>query len=223
MHDFEGNFIDANPAALKLMGYTKEEVLSLNYASLIGKDQSQKALNALAELKEKGYQENMTEFCIRDKEGKDIYVETKAAVIEHLGKPFAIQGIARDITERKRIEKALNEERRRFKVLAEESPFGISIISKEGHKSYLNQKFIEMFGYTLEDIPTGREWFLKAYQDEEYRRKVISTWTQDLKDSESGLSRPRTVGGPYCLDSLMGEISYESIGFLRHQAASANG
>lgn len=86
----------------------------------------------------------------------------------------------------------MNEERRGFKVLAEESPFGISIISKEGHNSYLNQKFIEMFGYTLEDIPTDREWFLKAYPDEEYRRKVISTWTQDLKDSESGLSRPRT-------------------------------
>ena len=39
IHDFEGNFIDANPAALKLFGYTKDEIRSLNFASLLSQDQ----------------------------------------------------------------------------------------------------------------------------------------------------------------------------------------
>jgi PAS domain S-box-containing protein len=47
----------------------------------------------------------------------------------------------------------------------------------------LNKRFSEVFGYTLEDIPTGRDWFHKAYPDPDYRRKAISAWKGDLRQS----------------------------------------
>ena len=37
--DFEGNFIDANDAAPELLGYSKDNIKSLNFMSLLGKDQ----------------------------------------------------------------------------------------------------------------------------------------------------------------------------------------
>jgi PAS domain S-box-containing protein len=49
-----------------------------------------------------------------------------------------------------------------------------------------------MFGYDLRDFQTGREWFLLAYPDPDYRKKVISEWKSDLEDSCAGDQRPRT-------------------------------
>ena len=61
----------------------------------------------LEELKETGTQKQATEFRIRRKDGELIYVESIAAVIYRHGKPHAVQAIARDITESKRMKDAL--------------------------------------------------------------------------------------------------------------------
>ncbi|MHC4455625.1 MAG: hybrid sensor histidine kinase/response regulator, partial [Planctomycetota bacterium] len=96
-----------------------------------------------------------------------------------------------DITARKRAQAALDLEREKFRILIEESPLGASLIGKDGHYKYINPKFVEIFGYTLEDIPTGRDWFAKAYPDPQYRKDVISTWINDMKMAKDGESRPR--------------------------------
>ncbi|MGB8707473.1 MAG: PAS domain S-box protein [Dehalococcoidia bacterium] len=103
LHDFEGNFIDANNAALNLLGYKKQEILSLNFASLLTQDQMPKVIQTLEELKKTGAQREVTEFRLKRKDGDFVDVETKASVIDRDGKPYAIQGIGRDITERKKM------------------------------------------------------------------------------------------------------------------------
>lgn len=58
-------------------------------------------------------------------------------------------------------------------------PFIISEIIDNVHlNTYLNEKFIEEIGYTLEEIPTIDKWYEKAYPDEFSRNKVISAWDQ---------------------------------------------
>ncbi len=96
-----------------------------------------------------------------------------------------------DITDRKRAEETLRQEKEKFRILVEESPLGVALINEEGFYQYLNPKFIEIFGYTLRDIPTGRDWFEKAFPDEVYRKSVISIWKKDLIESRIGESRPR--------------------------------
>ncbi len=87
----------------------------------------------------------------------------------------------------------MHREKEKFRILVEQLPMGVSIIkkSKEGHYEYINPKFIEMFGHTLEDIPTGKKWFRKAYPDPENRNQVISTWITDHKEFKVGEARPR--------------------------------
>ena len=107
-------------------------------------------------------------------------------------KIVGVFGIARDVTAHKQAQEALRESREKYRILVEKSPLGVSMIEKDGRYKYVNHKFVEMFGYTLEDIPTGREWFAKAYPDPEARNQIISTWIGDLKKSEIGEVRGRT-------------------------------
>ncbi|MCJ7663789.1 MAG: PAS domain S-box protein, partial [Desulfobacterales bacterium] len=94
--------------------------------------------------------------------------------------------------ELKGVDEGLKAEKEKFQVLVEEAPLGVSLIGDGGHYKYINSKFIEIFGYTLEDIPTGKEWFRKAYPDKTYRRHVVATWINDLKKAARDESRPRT-------------------------------
>ena len=102
--DFAGNFIDANDAALELLGYTRDEIKSLNFGSLLDKDQLPLAVETAEEILKDGSQKKVAEYKLRRKDGEYIYVKTMGAMINRDGKPFAIQGIGRDITERKRSE-----------------------------------------------------------------------------------------------------------------------
>ncbi|MGV7223527.1 MAG: PAS domain S-box protein, partial [Nitrospinales bacterium] len=132
--------------------------------------------------------------------------------------------LQKEIDRHKLTEKTLELEKERLRILTENSPFGISLISADGRYLYLNPKFIDIFGYELEDIPTGKEWFQKAFPDREYRDQIISAWIQDQKAFGVGETRPRTFATiskgnieklihfrPVALESKQQLIIYEDI------------
>jgi PAS domain S-box-containing protein len=104
----------------------------------------------------------------------------------------ANEQLRREIVERRRSDAALIREKENFRILVEESPLGVAVVGKDGHYKYINPKFVKIFGYSREDIPTGRDWFNRAFPDLGYRNQVISTWINDFRESNVGESRPRT-------------------------------
>lgn len=89
-------------------------------------------------------------------------------------------------------EEALRESEQRFRSLVTSAPIGLCIIAKDDTYEYVNPKFVEIFGYTLDDVPTGKKWFEKAYPDPECRQKAIACWIEDLTGAKVGETRPRT-------------------------------
>jgi len=87
---------------------------------------------------------------------------------------------------------ALSREKQKLQLLVEKSPFAVAIINQEGNYSYVNPKFTELFGYTLEDVPTGRSWFEKAHPDSERKKEVLTAWFEDLRKFPLGEIHPRT-------------------------------
>lgn len=87
---------------------------------------------------------------------------------------------------------ALSRERQKLQLLVEKSPFALTMINPEGNYTYVNPKFTELFGYTLEDIPTGKVWFEKAYTDPKRRKEALAAWFEDLRKHPLGETRPRT-------------------------------
>lgn len=60
--------------------------------------------------------------------------------------------------------------------LLDRCPIAMAVQEKDGKFVFLNDKFVETFGYTIEEMPTVDDWWPLAYPDEEYRRKVLNSW-----------------------------------------------
>jgi len=87
-------------------------------------------------------------------------------------------------------QEALQGEKKTFLTILENYPTGVILIDADGKFQYVNPEFTRITGYTLQDVPSGRDWLRKAYPDPAYRKKVITTWKQDML-SEAGRSRDR--------------------------------
>ncbi len=151
LHDFEGRFLDANKAALKLLGYTKKQISNLSFVSLLDQPQLPRAFKLLDEIRMTGHQKEPSLFKLKTKNGDCVWAETEATVIYREGKPYAIQGIARDITESIEGEAKLRESQERYRTLAENAMDGIYIISPEGFE-YVNQAFEKIFSYKSKEV-----------------------------------------------------------------------
>lgn len=93
--------------------------------------------------------------------------------------------IIRDITERKRIEGALLESERQLRMMIEKSPLPMVITDDNQDIEFYNDKFIELFGYTLKDISTADKWWKTCYPDEEYRNQVMQSWVDAIEKAQA--------------------------------------
>jgi diguanylate cyclase (GGDEF)-like protein/PAS domain S-box-containing protein len=118
IHDLEGNFLDMNPAALKMLGCGRDEIPSLNLCSLLGVEQAKNALHRLRQFESTGIRTENPHFRLKVKSGAFVEVETTITIIPCEGSTRAVLGIARDITERERAEKDLRENAERFRIMS---------------------------------------------------------------------------------------------------------
>ncbi|MBW2307250.1 MAG: HD domain-containing protein [Deltaproteobacteria bacterium] len=125
-------------------------------------------------------------------------------------KKVDVMCITKNLADSKQVVEGLRESDERFRIIAELSPFPISIIDSNGRYLYLNQKFIEVFGYTMDDIPSGREWFSLAYPNPEYRRQALSAWFSDVEKFRNYMVRPREFRVT-CKDGKIRNILFRTV------------
>lgn len=113
----------------------------------------------------------------RKKDGGTIYVEVYGSRTVRAGKP-AVIGTLVDVTQRRLVEKALQESESKFKTLAERSLVGI-FLSQDGVMKYANHRMLEISGYTEEET-IGRmrpdDFLLKEEMSkvDDHIRKLLS-------------------------------------------------
>jgi PAS domain S-box-containing protein len=72
-----------------------------------------------------------------------------------------------------------------FRLFAENSPVSILMTDNIGNTLYLNPKFNETFGYSIDDIPDIERWWPLAYPEEEYREIVKAEWGKIFLNANS--------------------------------------
>lgn len=148
VHDLEGNYLSINEAGLRIFGYTFEEALQLNMRQIAVPEHYALMKDKLAaKLSDSSKQTSYEVDCIR-KDGSRITLEVNTSAIHKEGIPIAVQGIARDITERKSIEAAIRENEERYRDLFENANDLIYTHDLNGNFTSINRAGEIITGYS---------------------------------------------------------------------------
>ena len=175
LSDLKGNFVDGNKMAEKLTGYKREELIGKSFLKLklLPLDHVPKAASLLA----KNVMRKPTgpdEFVLKRKAGGDVWVEIRTYPVKIRGKTLAL-GIARDITERKKAEKALLESERKLRFLAESTRDVVFVYDMNRRLQYVNPAVEEFTGYSIQEI---YEQNFINYLHPEDQERMMKLWEE---------------------------------------------
>ena len=123
-------------------------------------------------------------------------------------------GVFQDISEQIRSKQELKVSEDKFRKVLKSSPVGIVVYRSDNSIESFNEKFTELMGYTIEDVPSVDLWFNLAYPDEEYRNQIAKKWFAEI-DNYNQTDRFIPVEAQVtCKDGSQKDIefSYEAIG-----------
>lgn len=183
----DGVFISINQAGAEVLGYkSPEEVVGTKVKDVyVNPDDRRKVVEKLTK---EGTWKSFTSLCKR-RNGELFYMErTSNLVTDERGNPIRIDGIFRDITERKRLEMELQESELHLRQLLKSLKEGIYQCepTEDGVFTWINQAGAEMLGYRspeevigtrVKDIyvnPSDRKELLETLEKDGARRDFIS-------------------------------------------------
>jgi PAS domain S-box-containing protein len=191
--DVAGKLSFFNDSICKIFGYPKSELIGRHLREFTDPQTAKAGYEAFNRVYKTGFPIRDFSWEIIRKDGTKRYVEASASLMRDVkGQKIGFQGVIRDVTERKRAETALRKSEEQFRKLVEESPLGVVLIRPDGRYEYVNRSFVDMFGYDLEEVSSGWQWFQRAFPDPEIREEIIETWKFDLEEIGFGRSIPRT-------------------------------
>ncbi len=104
VHDPEGRILAFNEAGVRASGYTTGEILQMNIAQLMGAEDAARVRAVIGRMMRGERARELFTFELVRKNGTRAILECAARVIRRDGIPVAVQGVARDITERRKLE-----------------------------------------------------------------------------------------------------------------------
>lgn len=105
--DLGGELTSVNRAGEKLTGYRRDEISAMNFVTIVAPDHLPIARRMLTRKLTGEVEDTLYEIDIMTRDGRRIPMEVHTSLLYQNGQPVGIQGIARDITERRRAEQAL--------------------------------------------------------------------------------------------------------------------
>lgn len=146
--DENGNVTEANLSFSRMLGYTREELMTLNVADW---DAQWSGGELMAVIEDLIACPRLFETRHRHKDGSLHDVEINAAGIRMHGRNF-LYAAARDVSDRKRAQVALEESELRYRTLFETSPAGIMVIDENGVILDANAAISQTMLYTHDEL-----------------------------------------------------------------------
>ena len=163
---------DANPFIAQLLGYTREEMIGkeLFEIGLLKDEEASRA--AFRELREKRFI-RYEDLPLESKKGRRCEVEVVANLYEEAGQTV-IQANIRDITERQRMEAALEDSETRYRRLFETAQDAILILDEPTGKIFDANPFIkELLGYSQAELVGKELWQIGLFRDVEENKAAF--------------------------------------------------
>ncbi len=169
--DRDGIITEISPSILNQAGFSPEEVIGHPVTDFYESPHDRDAL--MAKLKEEGLA-NDYELNLLSKDGRKIHTSVNARLLfdenHHL---IGVEGVLRDITERKKAEESLKKSEEHFRNIFKESPIGIELYNSAGNLIDSNKASLEIFGIQTIEESNRLNLFQNPNLPEEARNKLI--------------------------------------------------
>lgn len=143
-----GRILDVNPAASKLYGYRREELLTMTLLDLSSQDTRKDVKPTMQQVRQQ--QSLVFERENRCKDGRVIPVEVSSRLIDVDGRPVLL-GLIRDISERKKTQAMITQNELKYRTLFETAGEAIFLMHNDKFID-CNPRTLEMFGCKREEI-----------------------------------------------------------------------
>ncbi len=171
-HDLQGNLLFVNQAPATVLGYSPADLVGTNLRSLLAPEVRDQFDAYLAAIQRDGQASGM--MLVQTKSGeKRIWEYHNTLRTEGPGEPI-VRGLARDITDRKRAEEALEESDKQYRTLFEDSIDGVYSVRRDGEITDSNASFCRLFGYTREEMigKDIRELYLDPADRPKFQKEI---------------------------------------------------
>lgn len=149
VHDPAGNILEANPAACRRLGYTREELLQLNTRDI---DDPDFAAGFQDRLKAQLHEGHLRcEGRHRTKDGQVIPVDINTSAVMVDGQP-AVMAVIRDITQQKQTENALRDSEALYQSLVQSLPQNIFRKDRAGRLTFANKHYCQTLKRPLAEL-----------------------------------------------------------------------
>jgi PAS domain S-box-containing protein len=172
--DNEDKFIFINKAFKDRYGYTEEEIIGQT-PKIINTDHV-KNQYVLKNAKEKRW---TGELINKTKIGEIFPIALETSVVENdSGLAIGFIGVAKDLSQQKKVEESL----KKLSKAVEQNPAAIMITDRDGYIEYVNPKFYEITGYSIDEVIGKNPRFLKSGNKSE--REYQELWDIILSGNE---------------------------------------
>ncbi|MHA1908203.1 MAG: PAS domain-containing protein, partial [Candidatus Thorarchaeota archaeon] len=182
--DLDLNILFVSKSVEYLLGYSPDEILTKNLLEFMTPESEKIAIEkyvAAMTIEDAEIQDDPVgfELELKRKNSSTVWVEVSNTFLrDENGDVNAILGVAREITERRKVEEALRESEQQYRSLVEDSLEGIAVtIPDPLHFVFVNAALSDILGYTVHEFlsmnptqvqeiiyPDDRPRFLEAYQ-----------------------------------------------------------
>ncbi|NMB66430.1 MAG: PAS domain S-box protein, partial [Spirochaetes bacterium] len=143
----DDTFVYVNKAAEQISGYSFEEVGHLNFWFLVHPEDKEMLINKAQRRQQGGQGLDSYEFRIISKDGQVKWVYITSATVQYKGKPAGLVSVL-DITDRKKAEEALFEEKEKLRITLQSIGDGVIATDTDGRVVIINETAQQLTGYS---------------------------------------------------------------------------
>lgn len=177
--DLAGNFIFVNDTLCDHIGFTREELLGMNFRGHIHKDDIERIYKIFANIYITGKPERRMSYKIICKDGTAMIVEnTGLPHFNQKGEVIGFRGIARDITKQQKMEETLRQSEERYRTVMDEIEEWYFETDIAGNVLFFNDIFARVLGYSRQEM-SGLNY--RSFIKQEEQDTVFKTFNQVYK------------------------------------------